>query len=198
MAVTRPTIAGAEAYTCSLEHVVAELERLDLLIRVQVWRARQRADSEDETRALFIADDEPEQLLDRIVGTPAWASIPLPSELLDTAQDRLDRLSEDIDLRTAASRESGVPLRLEALAAAFDLCRFDLDVIVSCLAPELDRRYGRLYGYLHDDMTRQQPTPELILDLLCADLHGKVAARRRFGAAAPLGAHQLVQLSEEL
>ena len=97
--------------------------------------------------------------------------------------------SEVIDRRTAASLQAGVQLRFVALAATFELGRFDVDVVLACLAPELDRRYGRLYGYLHDDITRQQPTPGLILDLFCPDLQAKVAraagsARRRRSARA--------------
>src|SRR4051794_11869726 len=95
--------ADAHAYGASLEHLLAELERLDLLIRFQVWRARQRADADLALRAAYIAEDEPEQLLDRLAGIPAWAAVPLPPELVKAAQGRLDDLSDTIERRTAAS-----------------------------------------------------------------------------------------------
>ena len=95
--------APPEAYPTSLGHILAELERLDLLIRVEVWRARQRASGDEGMRALYISEEEPEELLERIVGTPGWASVPLPSDLLDAVQSRLDQLGDGIAERTAAS-----------------------------------------------------------------------------------------------
>ena len=35
-----------------------------------------------------------------------------------------------------------------------------------CAAPELSPRYGRLYAYLHDDVTRKLPSPRLVGHLL--------------------------------
>ena len=184
-------------YTASLQQILAELERLDLLLRVQVWRARQgRGDAEQELAAFYIPDAEADELLDKAIGSPTWATVPLPPELRQALQTRLDQLSTDIERRTAESLRHGVSLRLVELAHQFDLTTFDVDVILACLAPELDRRYERLYAYLHDDVTRRQPTVELVLNLLCPDLDTKVAARTRFTAVAPLLRQQLVQLGE--
>jgi hypothetical protein len=190
--------ADAHAYRASLEHLLAELERLDLLIRFQVWRARQRADADLALRAAYIAEDEPEQLLDRLAGIPAWAAVPLPPELVKAAQGRLDDLSDTIERRTAASLAAGLPLRLVALAGLFGLGSFEVDVVLACLAPELDARYERLYAYLHDDLTRRQPTAGLVLDLLVPRIDDRVAARRLLSPSAPLRRHQLVQPGEDL
>jgi hypothetical protein len=186
-----------EAMT-SLEQVLGELERLDLLLRVQVWRARQRHDDHgDELAAFYVPEAEPDELLDTAVGTPTWARVPLPGELLGTVQARLDRLGEELAASTSASLRRGVPLRLVLLARLFGLTSFDSDVVLCCLAPELDRGYERLYAYLHDDVTCRQPTVGLVVDLLCAGVEDKVAARARFTPAAPLLRHQLVELGEE-
>src|SRR5687767_401834 len=58
---------------------------------------------------------------------------------------------------------AGEPLATEdspflALAAEYGLSSFDLDVLLIALAPELDLRYERLYGYLQDDITRRRAT----------------------------------------
>src|SRR6202030_4113259 len=45
---------------------------------------------------------------------------------------------------------------------------FDLDVLVLTLAPDIDLRYERLYGYLQDDVTRRRPTLDLVARLLRA------------------------------
>jgi AAA+ superfamily predicted ATPase len=185
-------------YTTSLEHILAELQRLDLLLRVQVWRSRQRhGDAEEELAAFYIPEAEVDALLDKAIGAPTWATVPLPSELRETLQTGLDRLATDIAQHTAETLRRGVSLRLVELARLFDLTAFDVDVILTCLAPELDRHYERLYAYLHDDVTRRQPTIDLALNLLCPDLETKVAARTRFTPVAPLCRHHLVQLGEE-
>jgi len=190
--------ADVQAYGASLDHLLAELERLDLLIRFQVWRARQRADADQGLRTAYIAEDEPEQLLDRIAGTPAWATVPLPPELVKAVQGRLDELSETIERRTAASLAAGVPVRLVALAGLFELGSFEVDMVLACLAPELDARYERLYAYLHDDLTRRQPTAGLVLDLLFPRFDDKVAARRLLSPAASLRKHELLQPGDDL
>jgi SpoVK/Ycf46/Vps4 family AAA+-type ATPase len=190
--------AGVEAYASSLEHVLAELERLDLLLRVQVWRARRRhREADEELAAFYVPEAEPDALLDRAIGTPTWAGVPLTPELREAVQARLDQLSADVARRTAESLRRGVPLRLVELARLLDLTAFDADVVLACLAPELDRRYERLFAYLHDDVTRRQPTVDLVLNLLCPDLAGRVALRARFSQVAPLLGHHLVQLADE-
>jgi AAA+ superfamily predicted ATPase len=184
-------------YATSLKHILGELERLDLLLRVQVARARQGRDETGELAAFYIPDAEADDFLDKAIGAPVWAGVQLPPDVQVTVQAKLDQLSLDISRRTAESLRQGVPLRLASLTAMFGLTAFDLDVILLCLAPELDRGYERLYAYLHDDVTRRQPTVELALNLLCPDLDAKVTARRRFTDVAPLLQHDLVQLREE-
>jgi hypothetical protein len=184
-------------YRTSLQQILAELERLDLLLRVQVWRARQGRGEAGELSAFYIPDDEADKFLDKAIGAPAWAGVPLPPELRADVQARLDELSADIGRHTQESLRAGVPLRLAELVQVFGLTSFDLDVILICLAPELDRGYERLYAYLHDDVTRRQPTVDLVLSLLCPGLDARVAVRARLTAAAPLLRHHLVQLNEE-
>ncbi|HLJ99256.1 MAG TPA: AAA family ATPase [Streptosporangiaceae bacterium] len=178
----------------SLDHILAELERLDLLLRVQVWRARQGRSEAGDLAAFYIPDAEADELLDKAIGAPIWAGVPLPPKVVADVQARLDQLSHDITLRAAQSLDQGVPLRLAMLASRFGLTTFDVDVVLLCLAPELDRGYERLYAYLHDDVTRRQPTVDLALGLFCPDLESRVAARARFGASAPLRAFRLADV----
>jgi AAA+ superfamily predicted ATPase len=76
----------------------------------------------------------------------------------------------------------------------FGLEQFDLDTLLLALAPEVDLRYERLFGYLQDDVTRKRPTVDLAISLLCADDDGCLAARGRFAADAPLLRHRLIHL----
>ncbi|MGH3926313.1 MAG: hypothetical protein ACRDTT_26190, partial [Pseudonocardiaceae bacterium] len=136
-------------------------------------------------------------LLDKPVGVPAWAVAPPAVEVPENAVEQWEQLGVEIAERVAGSVRQGVYLRLPALAELFHLAPFDVDVVVMCLAPEIDRRYERLYGYLHDDITRRAPTVDLILNLRCADLESKVAARTRFTPQAPLLRHRLITLVED-
>lgn len=181
-------------YRTSRRHVLAELERLDLLLRVQVWRARQARGEAGELAAFYIPDAEADELLDKVIGQPLWAGVPLPAQVLAAVQARLDQLSRDIAEQTAESLSQGVPLRLAALAQMFGLTAFDLDVILLCLAPELDRSYRRLYAYLQDDIARQLPTVDLAVSLFCPDLGARLSARTRFAATAPLRRFHLLEL----
>ena len=90
-----------------------------------------------------------------------------------------DAKADDADARLA---DAGARLGLDAL---------DTAVLGLCAAPELHPRYGRLFAYLHDDVTRRLASPRLVAELLVGDgvaasdvlaCFGHAAALRRTGA----------------
>lgn len=66
------------------------------------------------------------------------------------------------------------------------LSAFDLAVTVLALAPEVDARYGRLFAYLQDDVTRRRPSVNLALDVFAPSADAKLQERGKFLAASPL------------
>jgi ATP-dependent 26S proteasome regulatory subunit len=64
-------------------------------------------------------------------------------------------------------------LRLDRLVEIFGLNEFDRQTLLICLAPALDPRYERIYGYLQDDVTRRQPSLNLIFNLVCVPGTGR-------------------------
>src|SRR5271154_951818 len=56
--------------------------------------------------------------------------------------------------------------RLRRAVALLELDPLDAALLALCAAPLLDARYGRLIGYLHDDLTRRLPSPRLLVRLL--------------------------------
>ena len=65
----------------SSDHLLAELERIDLMIRSRVAELR-RVQSEDENfRGLYISEQEIDALLTRPIGRPQWLQ-PIGSSLL--------------------------------------------------------------------------------------------------------------------
>jgi hypothetical protein len=71
----------------------------------------------------------------------------------------------------------------------------DLDVLVVAVAPDIDPRFERYYGYLHDDVTRRRASVGLALKLAGRDL-ADPAARRRLGADEPLVRTGLVTVED--
>jgi SpoVK/Ycf46/Vps4 family AAA+-type ATPase len=193
-----------EYYATSLQHILAELERVDLLIRIQVWRARQIQQLDDEFQGFYISEREVDALMAEPAGLPRWATEPGPISMAEV-QTTLERMTTGIAERKAESARLGISLRLEELVRLFRLAPFEIDVLLICLAPELDLRYERLYAYLQDDVTKKRPSVDLVLNLLCPFLRqaqdtafeAKLEARRHFTPSAPLLAHRLVSLFDD-
>ncbi len=183
-------------YTTSLQHILAELERIDLLIRLQVWRAQQVQKADSALQGFFISDQEVDALLAQPAGLPLWATAPTRLSLAEV-RAALDRLAADIERRKAESAQRGIMLRLDELRRLFQLTPLDIDALLICLAPELDLRYERLYAYLQDDVTKRRPSVDLVLNLLCPSFEAKLAARQRFLPDAPLRTYQLLHLFDD-
>jgi ATP-dependent 26S proteasome regulatory subunit len=70
---------------------------------------------------------------------------------------------------------------------------FDLEALLVCLAPALDVRYERLYGYLQDDVTRKRPSINLVLDLFAPPGGERLRYLARFDEDAPLMRYRLLE-----
>ena len=185
------------AYRNSREHLFEELRRLDLVLNLAVGRRRRDPAHAgfNEFRGLFISEEE----INNLLASSRQASPPPPQ-----ADDEVERLSEAVgraEGRCAAlvaeSKRRGAGLALERLARLFRLSAFDIDALLVCLAPELNVRYGKLYAYLQNDVTRKAPTADLITGLFCRSLEEKIDARARLTGDAPLVKHNLVRHAGE-
>ncbi|MDL2124545.1 MAG: hypothetical protein LWX51_16050 [Deltaproteobacteria bacterium] len=182
-----------EYYTTSLQHILAELERIDLLIQVQVQRARHVQENNCEFQGLCISEQEIDALLAQPIGLSRWASALWPSSRAEV-RIAFDQMAVDIGKCKTESTRQGITLRLDELARLFHLTPFHVDTLLICLAPELDLRYERLYAYLQDDVTKKRPSVDLVLNLLCLSFQDKLAARNRFSSESPLFKHYLLHL----
>jgi AAA+ superfamily predicted ATPase len=194
--MTAGTLAlAAKPFGHSSEHLRAELERIDLMIRGRVARLR-RIQSEDEHfRGLYISEQEVDALLAGPAGAPAWLySGGEPDDVMSLG---MRRLTEAIAKRRQASIDRGIDLRLDRLARIFGLDGFEIDVLLVCLAPEIELRYERLFAYLQDDVTKKRPSVDLVTRLLARDSHDLLATRSHFLASSPLLAHRLVHIVED-
>lgn len=185
-----------EPYTDNLQHILAEVERIDVLIRAQVLRARQLHATDEHFQGLYVSEQEIDSLLSEPAGLPHWATdAALPS--LGHLSAALEEMATINAQRGAESRRLGVTLRLDELARRFQLSPFALDVLLVCLAPEIDLRYERLFGYLQDDITKRRPSVDLALNLLTPSLARKLAERSHFLPDSPLCRHHILTLFED-
>ncbi|MEO8935534.1 MAG: ATP-binding protein [Burkholderiaceae bacterium] len=183
------------AFADSAAHLMAELERVDLLIRAEVAGQRKLQAADDQFRGLYISEEEIDGLLERPLGSPSW-----PRRDDDTVRRRdeaLDALEDALERRKRASLDAGVPLRLHRLETAFGLDRVDLDALLICLAIELDLRYERIYSYLQDDVTRKKPSVDLVINLLSRRVGIAGLHRERLAASGTLVRAQLIEVHDD-
>jgi hypothetical protein len=96
-------------------------------------------------------------------------------------------ISDELALSLAGSAPgSTFDERLAEAAARLRLDPLDAAVLGLCAAPELSPRYGRLFAYLQDDVTRKLATPRLVSELLQGPGVSPADVLRCFGANASL------------
>jgi len=183
------------AYASSLEHLCDELRRLDVLIYRCLLQMRQQG-VKDGLGGLYIAEADIDALLEReaVAETQPEHAAAFSRDV----QDCLVAYQQRIAARRVASQQAEVMLRLEHLREVCQLSTFDVDTLLLCLAPEIDRKYEKFYAYLQDDITRKRPSIELILTFLCPSFEANLTARQRFTTTAPLVAYELLHLWDEV
>ena len=180
-------------YASSPAHLAGELKRLDGLIRrrVQSFRREMQEQRTTQVQQVYISHEEVDRLLSQEELAP---SIPPAS----SEHHREGVLSREIAARVAESQRRGIALSLSQLQALLGLSDLEKDVVLICLAPELRRKYDRLYAYLQDDITRKKPSVDLVLDLLCTTEADRWDARPLLTPSAPLRRHGVIQATEDL
>jgi AAA+ superfamily predicted ATPase len=87
--------------------------------------------------------------------------------------------------------------RLGELSKLLGLDRLEQSLLAVCAAPEVTWQYGRLYGYLHDDLTRQFASPRLAAALLAGDTVSGEEVLDRLGADATLRQIGAIELLDD-
>lgn len=180
----------------SLLHLQAELARIDILIQqaVRRWRLAGQ-DPADNFRGLYVADAEVDGLLARPLGSNWGEMVALAPEEEQAFVAAEANAAQQTQMMIEQAREQNYLPRLAHLAAAFGLNRFDLDAFLICLAPSIDLRYERLYGYLQDDVTRKRPTVNLVLDLLRESGPRRLLRLVHFADESPLMRYRFLERS---
>ncbi len=185
------------SYASDWEYLTDELKRLDLLLRLGLLREHhgKPANLLDQFRGLVLAEEDIVRLLADSARPPCHdASIDHEPQEQQELVKALSQLEDRIQQRRAANTRGAVSLSLPVVAQLFRLTRFEEQCLLICLAPELDRKYEKLYAYLQDDVTRKKPSVDLVLNLLCQTMPEKLTARSVFDPRAPLLKYRLVHL----
>ncbi|MEZ4451577.1 MAG: AAA family ATPase [Nannocystaceae bacterium] len=167
------------------EHLLAALRCLDVLLYREAIRARRAASGDPGQRGLFVTDDELLALLERSPAEPLWSPIEVGDDLAALSRAwSAGRLQ--LRAREEATAEAGTRLRLCEVGARFDLSERERDVLILAIAAEIDLRYERIFGWLHDDIGRRRPSVQIALDLLAPGLEGRLAALQEIAGDGPL------------
>lgn len=163
------------------EHVADELRIVDLLVEAGLESMTAPPDDPalDPFRGLVVTEAEARGLLD---GGGRFASLD---------EDRLRFIAaveRHIAARLAATSRRGRELPLQRLARAFGLNAAELRCFLVAAAPDIDRKYEKLYAYLQDDMTCKYATVDLVLRLVCRSESERRETLGRLAPFAPLSA----------
>ena len=167
----------------SLIHVMRRLELVEARVRAAV--ARRRAtdpETDDRFRGLYISQVHVDRLL-------AEKSGPVPPD------PGAAKARDEIEAAADAAEREGADMRLRRLARNFHLDDIDIELLLIAMAPDVDARFERLYGYLQDDVSRRRASVGLGLEL-CGLPSSSAYARSRLAPGAPLVDEYLVQVEE--
>ena len=168
----------------SLEHLLARLDVIALRVRLAVDARRATdPDPDDRFRGLYLSDATVDELL-AAPRRPAWRPATGSADL-----------RAGIELRADDWQAAGAQLRLRQLALAFELDEDEQDLLLTCLAPDLEPRFESLFGYLQDDVTRRRASVGLALEL-CGIPAASADGRAKLGASGRLVVGGLLRVED--
>lgn len=168
-----------------IEHLFAELARLDLLLERHVEQLRAgHLLVESDLRGLFVPDDH----VDALLASGA------PSANGSSLNRLIQQVQEELSERTAATIDAGRTLPLLWLAQYYHLSRVELEALILAAAPAIDARYETLYAYVQNDVQKKRPTVALALALSYATSAAQFEGQRHFALDTPLLRHRLLRL----
>ena len=140
----------------------ADLARLDVLLQKVIAEIGATRSRDDQMAGLVVSSGEIDHLFAKQPADDAEERFPTFDALYGQAEDAVSTALEAAD-------EQGITPRLVQLATAFELNAFEYDAFLICLAPSLELRYERIFGYIQDDITLRRPTVNTILQVMMGD-----------------------------
>ncbi len=161
---------AVEPFPDNWAYLKAELTWLDRVLSLAI--ARQRQDTKDIDRvARSRADRATSHWWKGLVTLEGETAYDSPAEnprrRVATAKASYQ---QQLEAKIQVNQQRGIPLGLPLLCSRLQLSVAEKNLVLMALAPEISRRYGRLYNYLQESEQSGAaglPTVELILRLLC-------------------------------
>jgi len=200
---------SVEVFANNWAYLKAELTWLDRVLSVAIARQRQEQKTVErvaQSRADKVTSHWWKGLValegtagyDETRPRPANRSTPVPSH------------QQQMEARIQASLQQGVALGLPQLRDRLKLTAFEKNLVLFSLAPEINRRYAKLYSYLESHETSRDarvavevssqcgcpdlPTIDLVLRLLCRNDQEWQAGRAYLTANAGLVQQGLLRI----
>lgn len=174
------TASGSERkedpYMSSRQYLADELERLRLIFRKYIWD-----NSESGITAAY-----PGVVLSKEEICSLLGDVNPEEQDNGLLEDELYKLDKHIDGRLEASKLSGIHLSVPHLSRLLNLSRFEEKCLIACIAPELDHRYEKVYGFLGDDTAIKSPSINLLMKMFLSSDEERIEARKVFSTQAPL------------
>ena len=169
------------AYRSNAEFLFDMMHSLDQKLEAKITQRSRSDEAIDQLRGLVISNDQVLELLDR--QSPEDAALSSREKaILDFELEIQGRLK---------STKSGIPFAV--IQQLFNLNRIEAFCLEVCLSREIDPKYETLFAYVHDDVTRKNPSIQLVLDLVCKTLDEKITARTLFRKSSALFRHGLIE-----
>ncbi|MEK3836611.1 MULTISPECIES: ATP-binding protein [unclassified Paenibacillus] len=169
----------APPYSSNQEHLAEELQLLELRLKLR-YLAGPKPHAE-----LELVDEEIRSLLDVQPEDERYINL-LTAEIAHLERQIAARLKASFYPSAGQASSPAPRLMLPEVASALNLSGLEVSILVACLAPELDSKYGRIYAYLQNDMSDKRPLVALVLEVFAGAEDERQAARLLFDANAPL------------
>jgi hypothetical protein len=183
---------GAQPFANNWAYLKTELRWLDRLLMLAV--SRQRREDKAVNRVA-------QTTADRVTSHWWKGIIAIDGGIQDSSPYKpptpmtSGSYGEQLEAKIQISQQRGIVLALPALRDRFGLTVFEKNMILLAIAPEINRRYGRLYDFLQNETGELEdlPTVDLCLRLLCANDQAWQQGRSRLIAEDSLMAYGILE-----
>ena len=176
----------------SIDFLLIQLQRVDLLL--QKYIIEHQGDFDDAgLPGLVIKKQEIDRLFNNSDMSIGISELQKIEELRGATEEITGIIEEQ---RTRAMLD-GIELRLLRVEKLFGLNESEMDILLTVLAPEIEQRYEKIYGFIQDDITKKYPTVFFLLTLFFSVSADCLKARSLFSKSSPLLFHKLIELHDD-
>jgi len=169
---------GVKPYSTSLEYLFDELKLLELYLGLAVVKFRDKnkidGKQQNEFAGMYISNEEVDLDMQFINNKN------IDSGGYEILYRTIDEHKNIIEKRKRQSVDNGTQLSLKHICDVFSLSEFEKNVLLICIAPEIDLKFEKVYSYLQNDITKKKPTVGFILDLLFDSIEENISYRQYF------------------